>query len=414
MRSVIPRNLGRFAFDPELTAHKIILVAGPRQAGKTTLAKEWLERNGSASLYYNWDDPRVRAAHREDPHFFEPAARRLRLKNPWIVLDEIHKATRWRDMLKGWFDVFGEEFRFLVTGSARLDLLRRGGDSLLGRYFLFHLFPFTYNEYMERPIPMDPPAWLGPSSGEFPSWESPRKESRTFGRYLARGPFPEPLLAASDRFTRRWREEYLTLVVRQEVRDITRIAQLDRIESLVSLLPSTVGSPLSYSSLGRDIEVAHTTVKTWMEALRRLYLVFPVPPYHKRIRRALRKERKWYFLDWSHVGRDWARLENLVGSCLWMACRTWRDAGYGSFELRYLRTIDKSELDFVLVRDEEPVLAVEVKLRETGVSSTLARRESYLGNGVPGIQVVGVPDIARKIGDGLWVVSADRFLSRLP
>jgi predicted AAA+ superfamily ATPase len=411
MDSTLPRLAARMAFDPELTGRKMIFLAGPRQAGKTTLAREWLARRGCSDLYFSWDDPKVRAAHRRDPHFFESAARALGRKDPWIALDEIHKASRWRDLLKGWFDLFGGEFRFLVTGSSRLDLLRRGGDSLVGRYFLFHLFPLSMNEVLRAEPRLELPAWLTGSRGT--SWHAPPAAADEFPRYFERGPFPEPFLAESDRFARRWRDEYLSLVIRGELRDLTRIVELDRVETLVSLLPGTVGSPLSFSSLARDLEVAHTTVKQWMEALSRLFLVFGVPPHHRRVRRALRKERKWYFTDWSHVSGEGARLENLVASALWQACRTWTEAGHGAFELRYFRTLDGTEIDFVVLREGKPAAAVEVKQGDLKPSPPLVRRAGPLG-AVPGIQVVGMPGIARRAGEGLWVVSAERFLCTLP
>jgi len=414
MVTEVRRTLLGIAFDPELTAGKMVFVAGPRQAGKTTLARFWLAEQGCAPLYFNWDDATVRRKWREDPHFFEPLAREIGHDEPWVVFDEIHKATRWRDMLKGWFDVFGREFRFLVTGSARLDLFRRGGDSLLGRYFLFHLFPLTFNELGERPELIGPERLL-PESGTFAGdWAVSSDSAALFERYIRRGPFPEPLLADSDRFSRRWNAEYRTLLVRQDIRDLTRIAQLDRLEALVELLPGTVGSPLSYSSLARDLEVAHTTVKNWLEALRRIYLVFPVRPFARRVRRALRKDRKWYFVDWSHVPEEAARLENCIASALWQACHTWTDAGFGEFELRYLRTVDKREIDFVLLRDGEPRLAVEVKTNDTTPASTLRRRSAYFGADIPAVQVVGKPGIARPVDDSMWVVSADRFLRLLP
>lgn len=401
------------AFDPVLTRGKMVLIAGPRQSGKTTLIQGWLERRGCASLYFNWDDPRVRRAWRQDPHFFEGPARASGQKPPWIAFDEVHKATRWRDLLKGWFDTLGHEFRFVITGSARLDLLRRAGDSLVGRYLLFHLFPFSLAEYLGRAGDPCPPAWLQTRSCPPGTWDLPRGVGPSFEEYLRRGPFPDPLLAGSDRFSRRWAQEYLTLVIRQDLRDLTRISQLDRLESLVEILPGSVGAPVSCSALGRVLETAHSTVRLWLESLRRFYLVFPLRPYSRNLRRALRREPKWYFLDWSHVPAGWARLEDLIASVLWQSCHSWTDAGLGRFELRYLRTLDKKEIDLILLRDGRPVAAIEVKEGDLDPASTLVRRQAYLGCHVLAFQVVGTPDIARRAGPDLWVVSADRFLNSL-
>ncbi len=387
----------------------MLLVAGPRQAGKTTLARSWLARRGSSDLYFNWDDAKVRAAYRSDPHFFERRARESGACPPWIALDEIHKAPGWRSLLKGWFDVFGREFRFLVTGSARLDLLRRGGDSLAGRYLHFHLFPLSFREFLGDPSDGSPAGWLDGQA----DWEGSREGAARLDRYLACGPFPEPLLADSDRFSRRWSADYLSLLVRHDLRDLSRIVDLDRVETLVSVLPGTIASPISYSSLGRDLEVAHTTIRTWLEALRRLYLVFSIRPYAAQVRRALRKAPKWYFLDWSYVPEPAARLEDLVASALWQAGHSWTDAGHGRYEVRYFSTLDGQEIDFVLLEGGKPRAAIEVQSAELAPASALRRRAEYLGKGVLGIQVVGTPGIARQVEPGLWVVSADRFLASL-
>ena len=416
----VSRQLARTAFEAKLTGDKIVLIAGPRQAGKTTLARDRLRSRGCSSLYFNWDDQRVRRSFREDPHFFEAPARQVRRKQPWIAFDEIHKAPRWRDMLKGWFDVFHDEFRFLVTGSARLDLLRRGGDSLVGRYFLFHLFPLSLNELLGRNAAVRPPAWLagetsdgGDGRRRSVRWPSSAASQEAFSLLFRRGPFPEPLLKDSDRFSRRWADDYLALLLRQDIRDLTRISEIERLEALLEVLPDAICSPISYSSLARDLEVAHTSVRRWLEALRRLYLLFAVRPYARRSRRALRRRPKWYFLDWSHVPVRAARLQNLVASSLYQACQTWRDAGYGRYQLCYLRTLDKKEIDFVVTVDGEPRAAVEVKESELRPSPSLRRRAEYLGPGVVGIQVVATPDIARRVEPGLWVISADRLLGSL-
>jgi len=149
-RNYIPRSIENYAFDENLTGRHMVFIAGPRQVGKTLLAKNWLKRKGCASLYFNWDEPSTRRAYLTNSRFFESPARSLRIRNPWIVFDEIHKRNHWRDILKGTYDGFGDEFRFLITGSARLDLFRRAGDSLVGRYNLFHMFPLTLSEIVGR------------------------------------------------------------------------------------------------------------------------------------------------------------------------------------------------------------------------------------------------------------------------
>jgi predicted AAA+ superfamily ATPase len=107
----IPRTIEKYAFDESLTGRHMIFLAGPRQVGKTLLAQRWLEEKRCRSLYFNWDDVSTRKAYLADSRFFESSARSLGVRNPWIVFDEIHKRNHWRDILKGAYDVFRDEFR---------------------------------------------------------------------------------------------------------------------------------------------------------------------------------------------------------------------------------------------------------------------------------------------------------------
>ena len=332
-KEYIPRSLEAYAFDENLVGRHMVFLAGPRQVGKTMLARNWLERKSCSALYYNWDDIKTRRAYSADSRFFESPARSLGLSEPWVVFDEIHKRSHWRDILKGVYDVFGNDFRFLITGSARLDLFRRSGDSLIGRYNLFHMFPFNLREitYLKRL-----PCFLGQENfgamlSDFEKQISHRLSpeiNEAYSLFWRNGPFPEPFLRQNDRFCRKWHQDYISLLVRQDLKDLTRVVELDKIEHLVSLLPSRVMSPLSMANLARELEVAHTTVKKWLEQLKRLYLLFSVDPWTQKISRGLRREKKWYFLDWYYVPEGPARLENMVATNLNRTCQTLTDRGY--------------------------------------------------------------------------------------
>lgn len=417
--SYIPRSLEHYAFDEELIGRHMVFLAGPRQVGKTRLARTWLERNGCSDLYFNWDDVKTRQAYRTDSRFFESPARSLGRPGPWIVFDEIHKRNHWRDILKGVYDLFGQEFRFLITGSARLDLFRRAGDSLVGRYNLFHMFPFNLRE---MPGSVNPPCFLQERESQaFLSAFETQITSRlsadiaeAHDLFRRHGPFPEPFLRQNDRFSRKWHQDYVSLIIRQDLKDLTRVVELDKIEHLVALLPSRVAAPLSMAALARELEVAHTTVKAWLEQLKRLYLVFPVDPWTRKISRGLRREKKWYFQDWYHVADEPARLENMVGANLYRTCQVLSDQGYGEYRLYYLRTMEKKEIDFVVARDRKPVLCLEVKSGETGLSPTLRdRRKWFPGTSTLGVQVVDRRNILQKFPENTWVVSVERFLSLL-
>jgi len=172
-------------------------------------------------------------------------------------------------------------------------------------------------------------------------------------------------------------------------------------------------SPLSMASLGHELEVAHTTVKSWLEQLRRLYLVFSVPPWTRKISRGLRREKKWYFLDWCYAPEGPARLENMVATCLYRVCLALTDMGLGVYRLYYVRTIDKREIDFIVAVDNTPVLAVEVKSGETLLSSSLKNRQRWIPSPTLGIQVVDRRGVLEKHPNHTWLVSIERLLSLL-
>ncbi len=415
----IPRTVEKYAFDESLTGRHMVFLAGPRQVGKTMLAQRWLEKRRCRPLYFNWDDISTRKAYLADSRFFESSARSLGVRDPWIVFDEIHKRNNWRDILKGVYDVFRDEFRFLITGSARLDLFRRSGDSLVGRYSLFHMMPLNIREITHRQLLSCflQEAELNKLQRAFEGEVSnslPLEVADAWINLRRHGPFPEPFLKQSDRFSRKWHQDYFSLVLRQDLKDTSRVVEIDKIENLLLLIPSRVASPLSMANLSRELEVAHTTVKSWLEQLKRLYLLFPVSPWTQKISRGLKKENKWYFLDWYYVPEGPARLENAVATYLFRACLALTDMGYGNFTLHYIRTLEKKEIDFVVAADNRPILTVEVKSADTKLSKTLLNRDSWFHNTrTLGIQVVDKRGVLQKYSDHTWVIGIERFLSLL-
>lgn len=393
----------------------MVFIAGPRQVGKTLLAKNWLRRKGCGPLYFNWDDPSIRRAYLTNSRFFESPARSLGIRDPWIGFDEVHKRSRWRDILKGAYDSFNDEFRFLITGSARLDLFRRGGDSLVGRYNIFHMFPFTLSEivgtirktcFLEEKVPKK----LFFRFNEEISSSLPKTVEQALQGLLRFGPFPEPFLRQSGRFSRKWHQDYFSLVIREDLKDISRVMELDKIEHLLLLLSPRIMAPLSMANLAGELEVAHTTVKSWLEQLRRLFMIFSVPPWTRKISRGLRREKKWYFLDWFYAPEGPARLENMVATCLFRACSAMTDMGYGNYKLYYLRTIDKREIDFVIEIDNTPMVVIEVKSADRGLSNSLKNRQRWFSTPTLGIQVVDGRRVLEKYADQTWLISVERFL----
>ncbi len=389
--------------------HKMAFISGPRQCGKTTLARMLRDRRGFG-VYHNWDEVTFRRQWAKDPSEIVPATRQG--VAPVIVLDEVHKAKGWKRSLKGLYDTRETPVDIVVTGSARLNVYRRDGDSLLGRYHHFRLHPFSLAE-MGSSHWVDPPETLDPL---LEVNASPEAGQDILDAMMQFGTFPEPLLKQSVRKARLWRRERRERVIREDLRDLTRTLELSQIEMLAALIPPRVGSPLSVACLRDILEVSHTTTTRWLNWLKEVYYIFEVKPYSNHIKRSLKKEGKLYMWDPSEVTDEAARLENLIACHLLKACHVWTDAGVGDFELRYLRNKDRQEIDFLVLRDGAAWLPVEVKLSATAPSPNWRRFLPALPCRL-GIQVCRQAGVNRSFQEGnrrVQIMSAATLLANLP
>lgn len=342
-----------------LTTHRqMVFVSGPRQVGKTTVCRAVPK----PSVYLSWDDQDDRRAITKGPaHVFaalEP--QRLRERAVTAVFDELHKYARWKTFLKGLYDKHGTELHVVVTGSSRLDVYKRGGDSLMGRYLLYRMHPLSVGEL----------AFSGLPEAELRAPTKPNPER--YQQLLRHGGFPEPFVKNDVRFSRRWRQLREHQLVREDVRDMTQIADLSRLEVLVTLLREGSGLQLNYSTLAQQLNTAVDTSRRWVSTLCALHHGFLVRPWFKNVAKSLRKEPKWYLRDWSGIADEGRRAETFVACHLLKAVESWEDAGLGRFALHYLRDKQKREVDFVVVRDGKPWFLVEVKQSDTQLSPSLA------------------------------------------
>ncbi len=382
----------------EFVQNKFVLISGPRQVGKTTLAKKWLENK--SGLYLNWDIPSDREILL---NFFKTP-----VPANSLVLDEIHKYARWKTWLKGLFDRGGKQLQVVVTGSARLDLFQRGGDSLLGRYELLRLHPFSIGELTHSnlpPPPATPEEWVSLNKA------SPAKRS-VWEQLKRRSGFPEPFFKDNDLHQKRWSLRRRQILTQEEIRDLTDIRNLSLVEHLALLLPERVGSVLSVNALREELQVAHDTAKAWLEALERIYYCFMLSPYSRKLSRSLKKEKKLYLWDWSQVTDPAARFENIVASHLLKAVHAWTDLGYGDYGLYYWRDKEKREVDFIITESLKPVVLIECKSSKETLSPHLTYLSKKLGN-IPQIQLLDKPAVDYVKGN-IRIVSAESYLAALP
>ena len=338
-------------------------LSGPRQVGKTEVARTL------ANVFLNFDNIDDRRVILKGPAALAERAdlERPRQRTPVLALDEIHKFQKWKAFLKGFFDVYGSRCHILATGSARMDIFRKGGDSLLGRYFLYRQHPFSVGEIL-RP---EPPASLIRESAAIDeaAWE-------TLWRF---GGFPEPMVRQSAAFLKKWQSQRMDLLLREDVRDLTRVQELRGIETMGHLLAARSGGQLVLSNLAGEISASVDTVRRWVAILSDLYVGFELRPWFKNVAKALRKEPKWYLRDWSGIADISARAETFAACHLLKAVETWSDLGLGRFELRYLRDKLKREVDFVIIRDGEPWMLIEVKATSQTLSPHLFHFQKQTG-----------------------------------
>lgn len=335
MSKILTRYIEPFIVDD--LRKKMVFLGGPRQVGKTTLAQGLIKNyQDQHPAYLNWD---------YDPHKNKIKNREWPKAEKLIVFDEIHKFKSWRNLIKGFYDTLKNTHSFLVTGSARLDHFRKGGDSLLGRYHYYRLHPYSLPELMYGPGVID--------------------------RLLRMGGFPEPYMSNDDRDLRRWHMQRLNRLIRTDLRDWEDVKDLDKIFALAEELPNRVGSPLSINSLSNDIEADFKTVKRWLGILSSLYYSYQISPYGSAKIRAVKKEQKLYMWDWSQIESTGIRFENMVASHLLKYCHYQEDVEGHKMELRFLRDTDKREVDFVVLKNKKPVFAVECKHGEKSTSPHL-------------------------------------------
>jgi len=321
----------------EFLANRMVFIGGPRQVGKTTLALSFLSpAKLDNPAYLNWDDIQSRSLIRTG-----------QLPNSKIILlDEIHKFSKWRNLVKGFYDKRKDSQKFIVTGSARLDYYRRGGDSLLGRYRYLRLHPLALDELDIK--------------------------TKTDLEYLIKfGGYPEPFKMGSERMLKLWHKERLYRIVNDDIRDLENLRDLSGIEILTESLTERVGSPLSINSLAEDLSVTHKTLEHWVKILEQVYYCYRISPFGAPKIRAVKKEKKLYLWDWSQLVDVGAKFENFVASHLLKYCHFLEDTEGEVMELRYLRDKDRREVDFVVLKNKKPIFAVECKTGEKDVSKNI-------------------------------------------
>jgi len=371
---------------------KMVFLGGPRQVGKTTIARDIIAKEFK-SAYYNWDKIKDRLN---------------ALKGEWppdsklIILDEYHKYSRWKNWIKGEFDTNKEIYKFLLTGSARLNIFRFGGDSLQGRYHYYTLHPFSLAEIKG----------LIPDIKPFEELVFHNNiEPDLLPLLLKFGGFPEPILKSNLRFWRRWQNEKIERLFKEDIRDLTRIQDIGNLSLMAELLNEKAGFILSINSLSHDLQINFRTTANWLDTFELFYYCFRVPPFQSKRIASVRKEKKLYLWDWSTIKEDGPMLENLIGSHLLKFCDyLYSYEGY-KMSLSFLRDSTGREVDFLVTCDNKPWFSVEVKNTDTSISKNLYYFKKKLS--IPFSYQVVKKCRKEYIQKGVRVMPADKFLTGL-
>ncbi len=342
--------------------NQMLFLVGPRQVGKTTIAKLYA-REYTEQVYLNWDIAKDRMMILSGQDFIDKILPldRLRQGKPLIIFDEIHKFKDWKNYLKGFYDLYKDRYNILVTGSSRLDVHISGGDSLMGRYFLLHIHPISISETLN---------FLEYSSIEQEIHLPIEPNNELIKNLYKFGGFPDPFLKSNEKFINKWHGLHEKQLIYEDIQNLERINEIAQLEVLTTILKTQIGQIFNRSSLSKKIQVSVPTISRWINILERFYYCFSIRPWFTNISRSLVKEPKIYLWDWSSIQDDGARFENFIASHLLKNINYWNDLGLGNYGLYFLKDKDQHEVDFIVIRNNEPWFLVEAKLSESTKIST--------------------------------------------
>ena len=347
---------------------QMIFLAGPRQVGKTTISRSCF--NPARTIYLNWDVKEHRPEIIAGPVSLAAALEldRPQAKKPLVIFDELHKYKNWRDFIKGFYDLYKDRLHIIVMGSAKFDIYRRGGDSLMGRYFPYHVDPLSVRELISAELPQQPLQL------------QQKIDEEDFVKLWQFGGFPDPYLKSNNAFLKRWQSLRHQQLFDKDIQNLTNIQELDQLEVLAVLLKNQAGQLLNYANLAQKVGVSINTIKRWIATLKHFYFCFTIKPWSNNIPRSLLKEPKAFLYDWSEIQDIGPRVENFVACHLLKAVHCWNDLGFGDYQLFFIRDKEKNEVDFLVVHDSKPWVLVEVKKSANhSISKSLHRFQEITG-----------------------------------
>ncbi|MBY3239440.1 ATP-binding protein [Rhizobium laguerreae] len=360
-KSYIERK-ARPIVEAALADTRVVLISGPRQAGKTTLARQFADGNRP---YITLDDAGTLNAAKSDPTGFIRGVDRA-------VIDEVQRAPDLMLAIKESVDRDEKPGRFLLTGSANLATVPGIADSLAGRMAVVSLLPFAQSEILSTPGRL--------LDGLFAGDEPTTSEGAVFGddlmNVVLKGGYPEVLRRSTPARRTAWLEDYVSLILDRDVRDIANIDQLDRLPRLLDVLAEHSGQLVNHSSFGSALGLSSVTAQKYVAILERLFLVRTIAPWSNNRLSRLVKTPKLHFVDTGLLAslreddletlrRDRTRfgalLESFVVSEL-LKLASWSER---RLTFSHYRTKDQDEVDVVIEDRRGRIVGIEVKASAT-------------------------------------------------
>lgn len=388
-----------------LKSRRVLLLSGPRQCGKTTLAKQLVS---AKTAYRTLDDISLRKLAQEDPNDF------VNFKNGYqtLIIDEIQKAPELLSAIKLIVDQDTRPGQFLLTGSANIQSLPGVNESLAGRIRKLRLRPLSQGEILHSK-----PLFLERAFEQ----NFPKRARQTFNRNdileaALRGGFPE-VINLKSRERKQWHRDYLDALVERDLQDITRISRLDAIRELFKVLAAWSSKYMEISAISSGLSVGRATVESYINAIEALYLVERVRPWTKTDYERVGKHSKIFMtdsglmascLEWKkeQVESDPDRMGKIVETFVFNELAAQIDASETGFSLYHYRDREKREIDFLIEREDSTLLGIEVKSSSTirdehfkhlrWFKNNIAGKKSFTGI------VLYTGEYAGSMGDGMW------------
>lgn len=402
--SLYPR-FAAAALTEALADTPVVLIHGPRQCGKTTLAQEIASSTGAA--YFSFDDAVALGAATADPVGFVAD-----LPEP-CVLDEVQRAPALFTAIKAAVDRGRRPGRFLLTGSANVLLVPTLADSLAGRMAILRLHPLSQSEL------------AGAVPGFLDALFAGRFKARTYGRLgkalagrIAAGGYPAALRRATSRRRATWYRDYIETLVQRDVRDLARIASLDALPRLLALAAGQTARMLNVTDLAAPFQLSRPTIRDYVTLLERVFLLEQLAPWHSNRMSRLVKTPKLHLgdsgvacallgLDAESLWQDRAVLGQLLETFVFQELRrhaSWRD---DDIRFHHFRDKDGAEVDLVLERGARELAGVEVKAAATVTAADfrgLRKLQGAAGNRFVAGVVLYDGEVSVGFGEGLFAV----------